>query len=711
MENDALTWLKDHLSLSFRRKVPVMLQTEAAECGLACLTMIASYHGRRTNILALRQDFGISARGATLTTLTGITGALGLASRALSLDLDELNQLSLPCLLHWDFNHFVVLTQIKGESVVIHDPAIGRRVVKRKELSEHFTGVALELWPETGFIRENRQVRIKISELLRNISGFRSALLKIFCLSLIIEFISLLLPVGTQLVMDHVIPATDFGLLSLICLSLFVITLLQASVIVWRSWSVIIMDTLTDIQWKDGLFRHLLRLPLSWFEKRKLGDIQSRFGSLGTMRLTFIHDIIGSIINGIMVIGSLAMLILYGHSLVFIVLGFTALYVLLRMFTFSRYKQLSEERLIKDANASSYLTETLFGIATVRAQGIAGLRRRNWLTLTTDAANASVTLNKFDMLFSIVSTFINTCDNLVILWLGISFVMERQMTIGTFVAFGTFRAIFSDRALSLTDIFLHFRMLSMHNERVADIALTKAEYNAPERDIFPPGVALSLFAENLSFRYDNQSPYTFSNLNLSLNAGESVAIIGPSGCGKTTLMKLLCGLTKPTEGKILASGKDIHGVGVNNYCKVVACILQEDRLFAGSLRENISGFSVVEDEGWLKECAQLSYIYEDIINMPMGFDTLIGELGEGLSGGQRQRIFIARALYRKPGILFMDEATSHLDERNEALINKAISSLNITRVIIAHRPSTISSADRTIIINNGIVANSLQQNI
>ncbi|MCG8157325.1 peptidase domain-containing ABC transporter [Brenneria goodwinii] len=700
MENNMLERLRNRLDFSFLRRVPVQLQTEAAECGLACLAMVCGFYGKQIDLLSLRQDFGVSSRGTSLATLMQLAHNLSLSTRPLSLDIEHLTAIRKPCILHWDFNHFVVLVSAAADKVVIHDPAVGRCVIARKELSDHFTGVALELWPDTGFIPEVRKQRIKTGELIRNISGFKSALLKIFCLSLVIEFISLLMPVGTQLVMDHAVPAGDKGLLVLICMGLFVLVLLQAGISMFRSWTTLVMSTIIDIQWKDGLFRHLMKLPLSWFEKRKIGDIQSRFGSLDVLRATFTQNITGMVIDSIMATGALILLVLYGGVLVWVVVGFTFVFVLLRIATYSRYRQASEELLIKSARAGSCFTETLYGIATIRAQDLAEQRRYNWLNLVTDTANTSIGLSRFDMLFSIISTFIGACDNVFILWLGISFVMDQHMTIGAFVAFSSYRGIFSDRVLSLTGVFLQLRMLSLHNERITDIALTPPEPTMPEKSFFPSGNALSLEAQGLSFRYDKQSPFIFSGLDLTVAAGESVAVTGPSGAGKTTLMKLLGGLTEPTEGRVLVDGRDIHSIGVNNYRRAVACILQEDRLFAGSLRENITGFSREVDDEWLETCARLSHIHDDIMALPMGYETLTGELGEGLSGGQRQRIFIARALYRRPGILFMDEATSHLDERNEALINHAIAGLSITRVIIAHRQSTIRSADRIITLGD-----------
>ncbi len=701
MNNNGPEGLLHRLNFSLRRRVPLILQTEAAECGLACIAMVAGWHGHHADLFALRSRGGISSRGATMSTLYTVAGEVGLAGRALSLELEELSDLRLPCILHWNFSHFVVLVSLKGDRAVIHDPARGRLRVSRQTLSENFTGAALELWPDRSFSRQKKSTRVRPAELMSSIRGFGPALVKVFCLSAMIEGISLLLPVGTQIALDHVVPSADRGLLELVCLSLGALILLQTGLNLIRAWTVMVTDTLTDVQWKDGLLRHLLGLPLPWFAQRRTGDIQSRFGSLDVLRDTFVHDITGCVIDGIMLLGSCVLLAAYGGPVLCgVVAGFVLIAIIMRVVAFPRYRQLTEEQLIKNAAASSHFTESLWGIATLRAQGLTSQRRRNWLTLEVDAANAAVSLRRFDILFSTVSALTNALDNVVILWLGIGAVMTHQLSLGAFVAFGVFREIFTSRALSLTDMFLRLGMLSLHGERIADIAHTESEPAAPVADLYPAGVAIALEARGLMFRHDAQSPAIFRGLDIKVAAGESVAITGPSGCGKTTLIKVLSGLIPPGEGYVLAGGRDIHAAGVNNYRRAVACILQEDRLFAGSLRENMTGFIDSPDEAWLHTCARLGHIHDDIMALPMGYDTLTGELGEGLSGGQRQRIFIVRALYRRPAILFMDEATSHLDEHNEALINAAIRGLSITRVIIAHRSSTIASADRTIHLGN-----------
>ena len=698
MSNGNVRRMINQLDMRWRRRVPVIHQTETSECGLACLAMICGHFGKNIDLISLRRKFNLSARGANLAGINSIAEQLGMVTRALSLELDELGALKTPCILHWDFSHFVVLVSVKRNRYLLHDPARGRRNVGLEEMTRYFTGVALEVWPGSEFSEETTQNRIQLRSLINSIYGIKSTLAKIFCLSVVIEAINLVMPVGTQLVMDHAIPAGDRGLLTLISAGLMFFILLRAATGMIRAWSSLVMGTLINVQWQSGLFNHLLRLPLAYFERRKLGDIQSRFGSLDTLRATFTTSVVGAIMDSIMVVGVFVMMLLYGGYLTWIVLGFTTVYVLIRLVTYGYYRQISEETLVRGARASSYFMETLYGIATVKIQGMAERRGTHWLNLKIDAINSGIKLTKMDLFFGGINTFVAACDQVAILWLGTSLVIDNQMTIGMFVAFGSFRGQFSDRVASLTNFLLQLRMMSLHNERIADIALHEKEEKKPELDIVADMTPVSLETTDLSYRYDSQSAPVFSGLYLSVTPGESVAITGTSGAGKTTLMKVLCGLFEPDSGKVLVNGTDIRQLGINNYHRMIACVMQDDRLFSGSIRENICGFSEEMDEAWMIECARASYIHDVIMKMPMGYETLIGELGEGLSGGQKQRIFIARALYRRPGILFMDEATSSLDTESERFVNVAIRNMNITRVIIAHRETTLRTVDRTISI-------------
>ncbi len=700
MSKLSVKMLINKLDMHLRHRVPLVHQTESSECGLACLAMICGNYGKNIDMIALRQQFNLSARGATLAGLTRIAEQLGLTTRPLSLPLNQICSIKMPCILHWEFNHFVVLVSVNRTRAILHDPARGRRTINLEELSDSFTGVALEVWPSSEFTANTVLSRLSLSKLMSSVHGLKRTLGKIFCLSLVIEAISLMIPIGTQLVMDHAIPAGDYSLVSVICIGLILFLLLQTAVSMLRAWSSLVMSTLINVQWQAGLLNHLLRLPLSYFERRKLGDIQSRFDSLNTLRETFTSSIVGAIIDGIMVCGVVVMMVLYGGLLSWFVLGFNAVYVIFRLVTYSRYRQFSEEVLVRDARTKSFFMETLYGIATLKMQGMIERRGAHWLNLEIDTINTEIKVTKMDLFFGGINSFIGACDQILILWLGANLVIDNKMTIGMFIAFSAYRAQFSERISSLTSFILQLRIMSLHNERIADIAIQPQQERKPDISIGTVARPVSLETHNLSFRYDSQSAPIFNNFCIKIAPGESVAITGHSGAGKTTLMRVLCGLFEPDSGKVIVDGNDIKNIGVNNYHKIIGCVMQDDKLFSGSIRENICGFDECKSETWMIECTKASYIHEVILNMPMGYDTLIGELGEGLSGGQKQRLFIARALYRRPGILFMDEATSSLDHESEAYINKAIKKLNITRIIIAHRETTIASADRIISLNS-----------
>ncbi len=696
MNNELFATIIAKINFSLRKKTPVILQSEAAECGITCLTMVCGYYGLDIDLFNFRQRYGSASHGVSLLSLSKTAENAGLKCRALSLDLDEIRQLKLPCILHWGMNHYVVLTKVRKSSFVINDPAMGKRIIGMQEMSNNFTGVALELWPDQNFQQEKAKSRLQLLDLMRNIVGLKSVLVKIFAFSVVVEAIALLLPIGTQMVTDHVIMAHDQSLLSVICLGLVFFTLFRTFISMLRAWTSLKLNTLTNIQWKTTLFEHLTKLPLSFFEKRYLGDIQSRFSSLDTIRSTFTNSIVSGIIDSIMTIGLLIMLSLYGGWLVWVVVGFTLCYAIMRLATYRFYRRVSEEQVIKGARSSSHFMESLYGISTIKALNLRERRSQHWLNINIDACNAGIKQTRFDMMFGGINTFISSIDQVVVLWLGAIMVIDNNMTLGMFMAFNAYRGQFSQRASSLIDLVMQLRMLSLHNERLSEIVFSEPEKELPTRRVFPENSGVRLEVKNLSYQYDPFSQPIFSNMNIIVEPGESVALIGPSGVGKTTLLKVMCGLLSPTTGDVLADQLDIQKIGLNNYRLGTACVLQEDRLFSGSISDNISGFEDNPDSDFIIECARRCNIHDEIMKMPMGYETMVGELGLGISGGQKQRILIARALYRKPSILFMDEATSHLDLSNESAINQAISDLSITRIIVAHRPSTIASADRII---------------
>lgn len=697
-KNEELKKILSKLDFNLTSRIPVIYQTETSECGLACLAMISNFYGKKLDIITMRQKFNISSRGTSVKSLKSIANDLGMTSRALSIELDEIDKIKMPCILHWQFNHFVTLVKAGRKGYTIIDPERGRRLVKKEEFSNDFTGVVLELWPSTNFDKEKVIQRLSLSKLISNISGLKKTLFKLILLSFTIEFLSLIIPIGTQLVMDHVIPSSDKGLLNIICIALSFFIILRAFISMFTAWSALVMGVLINIQWQSGFFKHLLSLPISYFERRRVGDIQSRFQSLSIIQKTLTAGMISAILDLTMVTGLSVMLFLYGGTLTYIVILFTFIFIFIRIVTYPYYRNLSEESIVNQAKINSFFTETLYGITSIKIQNLLEKRVGRWLDIQSDNANVGFKLTRMDAVFGGINTFISTFEQILILWLGVNQVMDNKITLGMFIAFNSFRSQFSSRIFSLINFILELRMLSLHNERISDIALAEKEQVNNNYSWVADNTPYSIELKNLMFRYDETLNPVISNFNLNVNAGECVAITGASGSGKSTLIKIMSGLYLPVGGQVLVNGVEIRDIGINLYRKRISCVLQEDRLFSGTLRENICGFSSKPDDEWMIFCARACCIHDMIQKMPLGYDTLIGELGEGLSGGQKQRIYIARALYRKPSILFLDEATSALDAESENVVSQSIKELNITRIIVAHRENTIKKADRVIVI-------------
>lgn len=689
-----------NLSLSLRKRMPVILQTEVAECGLACLAMVAGYYGHNIDLGALRRRFSASMKGLSLLDLSRFATGLFLATRPVRVEIEELSKLHMPCILHWKFIHYVVLERITSKGAYIHDPAHGRRWVPLKELSESFSGIALELWPAEGFERKTEKERIRLSDLFRRIDGLKRALLQIFLLSLCLEVIALLSPIGSQIIFDEVIVAADHDLLTLVAVGMGILVILQVIFGLSRAWATLIMGTNLSLQWTTALFDHMLRLPLSYFEKRHVGDVVSRFGSLGRIQSALTTDIIGAVLDGIMTIGALIMMIFYGGWLALVAFGTLTIHLLIRVAAYRPYRAANEAAIIQNAKENSHFIETIRGVASIKTLDLHERRRGTWLNLMVNAMNANLQIQKLDFVFGTVGTFFAAADGIIMLVIGTRFVMNGSMTIGMLIAFIAYKDQFVGRVGALIGLAINLKMLSLHTERIADIALATPE-DTPANGLYPtvqsqPEQSALLSVQNVHFSYGEGLPKVLEAVSFDVAAGECLAITGASGCGKTTLLKIMAGLITPSEGKILVGDVDINQLGTVNYRRSIATVLQDDQFFAGTIGENIACFDSNADQAWIERCAELVAMHDEIMGMPMRFDSLVGDMGSTLSGGQKQRLFLARALYRRPSILFLDEATSALDEANEQRINQAVAQLKISRIIVAHRPSTIAQASRII---------------
>ena len=699
--------LLQDLQFGTRRRLPMFLQTEAAECGLASLGMVACFHGHRIDLAGLRRRFTVSLKGATLAYLIQAAGKLHLAPRPLRLELDEVPQLRAPCVLHWDQNHFVVLKSCDGRGAVIHDPAFGIRRMSMIEVSKHFTGIALELTPTTEFQPVDERRRIRLRDLMGRVVGLNRSLAQVFILALALQAVTMVSPFYMQWAIDGAVVSGDRDLLSVLGLGFVLLAVIQVAISVLRSWVVLYLGTNLNLQWLANVFSHLLRLPVSYFEKRHLGDVVSRFSAINAIQRTLTSSFVEALIDGVMAALTLAMMLVYSFTLTLVALAAVAVYGVLRASFYDPLKRATEEHIVHTAKQQSHFLETVRGVQSIKLFGRQEERRSRWLNLVVDAMNQDLVTQRLSLGFRSVNALVFGLERVAIVWLGAILILDSAFSVGMLFAFVAYKEQFSARIAGLIDKMIELRMLSLQGERLADIVLTPPEEESPAGPV--EGLDASLEVRGLSFRYSDTEPFVLLNCTFAVTPGESLAIVGPSGGGKTTLVKLMLGLLPATDGKILAGGVDIQKLGIDRYRKLVGTVMQDDQLFAGSIADNISFFDPSPDHGAIEHFARLAAVHDDIAAMPMAYNTLIGDMGAALSGGQRQRILLARALYKRPKVLFLDEATSALDVQKERAVNDAIRSLNVTRILIAHRPETIASAERVIVLQGGKVSQDLRR--
>jgi len=693
----------DHLNLGWGRRLPVVLQTEAAECGLVCLAMLAGYFGARLEMGELRRRFGMSLKGATLQEIVRIADQLGLAARPLRLELDELSELKTPCVLHWNLNHFVVLKSVDRRGIVIHDPAAGVRRLPMAQVSRHFTGVALELTPTGGFEPVQAAPRVHLRALLGNMVGIKRSLAHLLGLAGAIEIFALASPLFLQWVVDHALVTADYDLLTTLALGFGLLLLVQTTVSAMRGWMLMGLGASVTVQARANLFSHLINLPASYYESRYMGDVMARFGSQDIILQAITTELVEAVLDGLMASLTLVIMIVFAPVLAMVVVAGAVLYGLLRWITYTPLRQASAEAIVWGARRDSHFLETLRGIKTIKLFNAQESRRAHWLNLLIETLNRQLTTQKLLLVARTANALLLGGLAIIVVWLGGRQVLGNTLSVGMLLAFIAYKDQFLRRVSELINKAVDLQMLRLHAERLADIALTPPEPRGAWVDLRCDQGPLAIEVRDLCFRYSETDPWLLENVDFSIGAGESVAIVGASGCGKTTLLKLLAGLLDPVHGGIYVDGQPLARLGVESYRSMLGVVMQDDQLFAGSIADNICFFSDRPDLERVEDCARLAAVHEDIVAMPMGYSTLIGDMGTMLSGGQKQRVLIARALYRQPGILLLDEATSHLDVGREGEVNAAIRAMPVTRVIIAHRPETIRSSDRAIVLDQGHV--------
>jgi ATP-binding cassette subfamily B protein RaxB len=512
-----------------------------------------------------------------------------------------------------------------------------------------------------------------------------------------------------QWVIDDALVAGDRDLVTVLGVGFLLLVIVQAAMSAVRSWVTTTLATDLNFQWLGNAFAHLMRLPLEYFEKRHLGDIVSRFGSIQTIQKVLTTQFVEGVIDGLLVLATGIVMLLYSGPLTAVAVSAVVLYALSRWALYRSLREANVEQIAHAAKQQTHFLESARGVQSIRLFGRAEERRIGWMNVLAEQFDAELRIARLSITSQTASVLLFGIERVIVIWLAALAVLDVKFSVGMLFAFISYKDQFSQRVISLIDKLFDLRLLKLHGERVGDIVMTDAEVEGPYSEVVPECIAPALELRNVSFRYADGEPFVLKNLSLSIPAGQCIAIAGPSGCGKSTLAKIALGLLTPTEGEVLIGGVRLDDLGLGNFRQIVGPVMQDDQLFSGSIADNIAFFDPAPDQQKVEVSAQLAAIHDEIQAMPMGYNTLAGGLGTNLSGGQRQRVLLARALYKNPKILLLDEATSHLDVGNERLVNAAIQQIPLTRILIAHRPETLAMAQRVVLLEQGHIVRDLIQ--
>lgn len=695
----------------FRRThaLPVVQQGEIAECGLACLAMVSAYHGKHLGLAVLRRRHPVSTHGATLKQLMTVASELGFDARAVRAEIEYLPRLKLPCVLHWEMKHFVVLREVGRTHVVVHDPARGEVRLSLAEVGRAFTGVALELSPLAAFRTERPRRELSIRKLLASVDGLRVPGLQLVGLALGLEVLNLAAPLAVQWALDEVLTAANYSLLTLLGVAFLTLAVFQGITHGMRGWVAASVGASIAAQWTKRLFAHVVRLPVGTLERRSIGDVMSRFVSLQLMQQSISGNLIETLLDGLFVFLVLAVMLHYSPALTAVAVAGSLSYAIARFTAHRMLRTIGQERMQHAARQHGQIIESLQGATSLKLAGAEPLREAQVTNSICSVANCEVRLQRTNAVFSAFARFVSASQRVLIIWIGTYMALAGSLTAGMLIVFIAYAEMLAMRSAALIDRISELRLLEVHADRVADLAVDEQETS------LVTGYAGSVEAscirlDNVGFRYSPDSPWILRNCTLDVAVGDSIAIVGPSGCGKSTFAKLLLGLLQPTEGTVLVDGVDIRSIGLRRYRSFFGAVMQDDRLFAGSIADNIGFFDEGASMASIEAASRLAHLHGDVRAMPMGYETLVGDMGSALSGGQRQRLLLARALYRAPRYLVLDEATSQLDVALERAINDMVGSLDSARIVIAHRPETIASTRRVVELVGGRLVDTTCEN-
>jgi len=687
------------------KRVPVILQMTPHECGAASLAMVLSYYGRETTVSESRRYLRSGRDGLSARAIAQAGRELGMQVRAFSMEPANLAQVKLPAIIHWNFDHFMVVESITPKGIQVVDPAIGRRKLTHEEFGAGFTGVVLVMEPGEGFKPQKAQNKLTWQQFLRYIlstPGTVGFLGQVLGASALLQVLGLVFPLFTMVLIDTILPAQDVSMLNMLGLGMVILIASQVVLGYLRSAVALNLEVQLDINVMLGFFEHMLRLPYRYFHERTSGDLIMRLGSVSVIREVLTGETVSAILDGAMVIFYMAVLLYWQPVFGAVTLVFGALQIAIMLGTTRRLYEFAERDLAAQAESQSYLVEALTGIATVKASAAEKRTLSHWSNLFFKQLNISLKRSHLAMVVGAAQEALGALAPIALLWLGALWVLEGRMSLGTMMAVNTVAISFLGPLTSLVGTVQQMQLIGANLDRIADVLQASPEQDAQE--VKPaPRLNGRIEVRNAGFRYYPNAPWALRNVSFSVQPGQKIAIVGRTGSGKSTLALLLLGLHELDEGEILYDGNPLASMDYRSLRSQFGVVLQTPSLFSGSIRRNIAAHDPELPLDAIVQAAQLAVVHDEIMAMPMGYDTVIAEGGVDLAGGQRQRIAIARALAHDPAILALDEATSNLDAITESIVDQNLSGLECTRIVIAHRLSTVRNADLILVLDAGVI--------
>ncbi|MEX1364982.1 MAG: peptidase domain-containing ABC transporter [Nannocystaceae bacterium] len=682
-----------------RRRVPFVPQLQDGDCGASCLAMVLAYHGRRVELGPIQEAIGIDRNGADGGAILAAAEGFGLRGRGLSLEVEDLRSLPAATILHWGFNHFVVFERATARGIYVVDPAMGRRLTPWSRVRRSFTGVALSFRAEAEVAPPQRRPS-RFWPLLRRVVADPRLLTRVVVTSLALRLFALSLPVLTGFVVDRVVPRGDRDILLAVGGGLLVMVAFQAVSALLRGHLLLLLRSRLDLELSMGFLEHLTSLPYAFFQRRSSGDLLMRVNSHATIRELLTTSTLSALLDGTFVVAYLAIIAALSPPLAILVAGLGVVQVLGFVATRGRYHDLAAQELETRAIAQSHLVQLIGGIETLKAQGGERWAVQRWSNAFVDEVNVSIERGRLSVLIEAGTTAFQTLAPLAILALGAVQVMDGTLSLGTMLALSALAASFLGPLRALFDSALQLQLLRGYVDRIDDVLQAEPE-RGHGRGRTVPRLRGSIHLEGVSFGYGGSGAAVLEDIDVQIEAGSCVAIVGCSGSGKSTLAKLMLGLYSPQQGRIRYDGHDLGELDLGAVRRQLGIVMQRPHLFGGSIRSNIALGSPRAGLREVTDAATQACIHEAIEAMPMGYDTLAGEDGDSLSGGERQRVALARALVGRPAILLLDEATSALDTEVERRIMDNLARLRCTRVVIAHRMSTVAAADIILVLDRG----------